>query len=370
MALVVDRAELLINEVCRFCGKWRDFFAIIGVGVSTYCLYCVIKNSVCSIWEHFSGVFTVKRRLEKYGSHAVVIGPASAIRNELMKKLSDNGLHLILVHDEPPSDRYQTYFEFQYARQIITQNVQNLKTDAAVFDYRKLLSTNSIKLMFDTTCCVDQVPCMDLSSETALGRKKLRDWFEKDARFRLAILLTRQHLASRAGSLAVTVVSCQNSGREFFKRKIFEESIARLLYLSQSNRAIMDQYFLPWRLQNLIPLYDPFGDHSPGKKEADIAQGVGLLPTLYSFWVPKPITYVTHLLWSVGQSSISTGYLPHTFLLWCLKWLPLSCPLWTQPKQEQEQPSTSSDNFHIWRLSEGGIVHTVFFLTLKSIINY
>ncbi|KRX59448.1 hypothetical protein T09_2057 [Trichinella sp. T9] len=289
MALVVDRAELLINEVCRFCGKWRDFFAIIGVGVSTYCLYCAIKNSVCSIWEHFSGVFTVKRRLEKYGSHAVVIGPASAIRNELMKKLSDNGLHLILVHDEPPSDRYQTYFEFQYARQITTQNVQNLKTDAAVFDYRKLLSTNSIKLMFDTTCCVDQ---------------------------------------------------------------IFEESIARLLYLSQSNRAIMDQYFLPWRLQNLVPLYDPFGDHSPGKKEADIAQGVGLLPTLYSFWVPKPITYVTHLLWSVGQSSISTGYLPHTFLLWCLKWLPLSCPLWTQPKQEQEQPSTSSDNFHIWRLSE------------------
>ncbi|KRX59449.1 hypothetical protein T09_2057 [Trichinella sp. T9] len=315
MALVVDRAELLINEVCRFCGKWRDFFAIIGVGVSTYCLYCAIKNSVCSIWEHFSGVFTVKRRLEKYGSHAVVIGPASAIRNELMKKLSDNGLHLILVHDEPPSDRYQTYF-------------------------------------VDTTCCVDQVPCMDLSSETALGRKKLREWFEKDARFRLAILLTRQHLASKAGSLAVTVVSCQNSGREFFKRKIFEESIARLLYLSQSNRAIMDQYFLPWRLQNLVPLYDPFGDHSPGKKEADIAQGVGLLPTLYSFWVPKPITYVTHLLWSVGQSSISTGYLPHTFLLWCLKWLPLSCPLWTQPKQEQEQPSTSSDNFHIWRLSE------------------
>uniref|UniRef100_A0A5S6QW43 Inactive hydroxysteroid dehydrogenase-like protein 1 n=1 Tax=Trichuris muris TaxID=70415 RepID=A0A5S6QW43_TRIMR len=345
MALAVDRAELLINQICCACGKWRDLFAAIGVGFSAYCVYRVTISSVWGIWTHLGGLFNVQRRLRTYGDTVVVIGNPGAVRNELMKRLAWLGFSIILVQHHPREKEIATYFEYEFGTTVISQPAHELSTDCGVRSFRKLLSSHNVGLMIDTTCCFDSLVSRIIPSNVTMG--DFREWCKEDVLLRVAAMHTRLHLSSKAKALAVTVVYCQEPERDAYKTNLFLQMLNRSLFLTPPN-GIDEQFFLPWRLDRSPLKKDLLWINDAYDKEEAIAGG-RYFPWLYRFWVPLPKTYARHATWSMGRPGVTTGYLPHSFLQW---WIGLFFSDFTFfPKKQQRQrlePNEQMDTLSNW----------------------
>ncbi|KHJ42228.1 hypothetical protein D918_07760 [Trichuris suis] len=331
MALAVDRADLLIDRICYVCGKWRDLFAAIGLGFSTYCLYRVTQRSLWALWTHLAGIINVQKRLSVYGNCIAVIGNPGAVRNELMKRLAALGFNIILVQYRPRQNL--SVPEYEYGTRIISKSAEELSTEDGARNFKKLLTDHKVGLMIDTTCCIDSMVAQVAPSKANFT--ELRDWYKVDSLLRMAALYTRIHLSNQPKALAVTIVYSQQPEKDAHKTSLFLQALSRSLFLTPSN-GIEEQYLFPWRLSRSALGKDLLWVHDAYDKEEQIADN-RYFSCLYRFWVPLPKTYARHALWSMGRPGVTTGYLPHSFLQWCIGFFSSDFTFFPK-KQKSERP--------------------------------
>ena len=304
MALGVDSFSFLLNEVSYLFTKTKDILALLGAAYAIYQtanglieLYKVGRNHIISSLIHQDFV-------KKYGKWAIVTGCTSGIGEAFVREFAKRNMNIILIgRDRKKLDSLANdvtklhgietcvlvadflngrpaYANFQEA--IINKEIGILVNNAGVmYDYpEEFLNVSQEKLW--------EIILVNIASVTVMTHIVLPHMVNK----RRGAIITMSSSAAYQPTPLVSIYSASKAYLDYALSGIHQE---------YASKGIVFQTLIPFYIATRMVKYSSF------MSKANI-------------FIPSPEVYVRHALCTLGWSHRTTGYLPHTVLMW-FAWL-------------------------------------------------
>jgi len=306
----VDRFSLVLENMSRYCGSWRNLFAGIGLltvgGLTLRSVWTVSK----SLYVHFLGARNVRFRLTQYGQWAVITGCTRGIGREFATLLASYGLDVILIsRDDTKLKELAQYLETEYGVQTVCV-CADFAQGALVYDSIKaVLADKEIGILINNVGVMYDYP----------------DYFINIDERRLWELINVNMGAAQAMSHAVLNASMRRRRRGLI---VFVSSMCAFLpapFMTAYAATKAYEYFLA---RGLYLECQPLNVHVQALCPSFVATGMTAYNPLIgqaNLISPSASTFVRHASWTLGLTDHTTGYFPHTILLWGSRLLPEWC---------------------------------------------
>ncbi|KAK2157386.1 hypothetical protein LSH36_193g15007 [Paralvinella palmiformis] len=316
MALAVDRADRLIDEVFRetvhLFSTARDGLAIIGAFYVVKKVINISYNVFSMIKIHvMSRIFRVDLK-EKYGPWAVVTGCTSGIGLAFCEELAARGINIVLISRSLSklSAVIQTLESRFNVR--VTAIVADFSEGPSVYDnIRKQLDGKDIGILVNNVGVAYDYPMNFLD----ITEQKI--WELVNVNVAAATVMTHivlPGMVERGRGAVVTMAS----GASTMPTPLIAVYSATKAYLDYFCRAISYEYKKRGiTVQCLMPYYIATG----------MTQYSTTLPRP-NLIIPSPNTFVRHALSTLGWVDRTPGYLPHVLQMWIAHHLPEWLWMW------------------------------------------
>ncbi|KAM9703197.1 inactive hydroxysteroid dehydrogenase-like protein 1 [Menidia menidia] len=306
----VDSFQFLYREVSRSCSSYFETLALVGA-VYTASRAIVLLGDCCTLVRvHFLPRMVPCRKLtQRYGDWAVIYGASEPVAKAYAEELARHGINIIFVSQDGTSitetaeSLTQTY-EVETAVVLTDFSQGHAKTKPL----KEAMMGKDIGFLVN---CVDE----SLTSPQSLievPEQGLLDQVNKN--IAVATLMTRLVLPgmverSRGAVVNISSGACCRPlhGRVTLTAVTgYLDSFSKALHLEYSSRGIFVQSLIPFQMASS-------GEQPSSSSSSSTSEG---------WFVPKPEVYARHAISTLGVSSRTTGYWPHTLQYGLMRCIP------------------------------------------------
>ncbi|XP_038053152.1 inactive hydroxysteroid dehydrogenase-like protein 1 [Patiria miniata] len=314
MAVAVDSVRFLLHEVSRSFQIYNEVLTIAGA-------YFVLQKALKTLLQveevvriHFWPRLPGRNRdlVGEFGKWAVVTGSTDGIGKAYAQALASHGVNIILISRS--ADKLK-----KVAKDLETNFNIKTKTIQADFSQGGEIYDDIERQMqgLQIGILVNNVGAMDIP-QYFLNMKSERLWQLININIGAATLMTKilmpQMVERKRG--AVVNISAAASIHPNPQLAVYH---ACKTYLDYFTRALQYEYKTKGIfIQSLMPSY-------VATKMTDFKDG----PHQSSLMIPSAYLYAKHAVSTLGRSTQTTGYWPHTFLMWFSSQLPESMWMWS-----------------------------------------
>ncbi|XP_053193091.1 inactive hydroxysteroid dehydrogenase-like protein 1 [Scomber japonicus] len=305
MAAVVDGFPLLYRELyrelARCCGLCRDCLALLG-GLYVTGKILQLLRRCCSVFTvHFLPRALQNRQLaRRYGDWALVHGASQPVAKAYAEELARRGVSILFVTQDHTALRdFAASLAQSYAVETVVVLADFSLDQTASKPVREALRWKDVGFLVN---CVDESSAQELTETTEQG---LLDSVNENVA--VATLLTRLVLPgmlerSRGAVVNISAGRCCRAkpGRVMLTAASgYLDHFSRALHLEYGSRGIFVQSLTPLQISS-----------NRRQWSAD------------SWFVPSPEVYAHHAVSTLGVSTRTTGYWPHTLQAGLITFVP------------------------------------------------
>ncbi|XP_022095033.1 inactive hydroxysteroid dehydrogenase-like protein 1 [Acanthaster planci] len=314
MAVAVDGVRYLFNEIARTFQIYNEVLTIAGA-------YFVLQKAVKALLQveeviriHFWPRLPGRKRdlAGEFGKWAVVTGSTDGIGKAYARELASHGLNIVLIsRSEDKLKRVAKDIETNFTVKTKTIKADFCQGSEIYDDIERQMQGLQIGIL------VNNVGAMDIP-QYFLNMKSERLWQLININIGAATLMTKilmpQMVERRRG--AVVNISAAASIHPNPQLAVYH---ACKTYMDYFTRALQYEYKAKGIfIQSLMPSY-------VATKMTDFKDG----PHQSNLMIPSAYLYARHAVSTLGRSTHTTGYWPHTLLMWFSRQLPERMWMWS-----------------------------------------
>ncbi|XP_075893674.1 inactive hydroxysteroid dehydrogenase-like protein 1 [Nelusetta ayraudi] len=297
----VDSFQLLYREISRSCSFYYETLALVGALYAGSKALVLMKECCTLVRVHFlPRMIPTKRLTQQFGDWAVIYGASQPVAQAYAEELARRGVSIIFVAQEHTS----------LVRDAAASLSQNYGVETVVVLADLCLDQAACKPIKDAVRDKDVgflVNCLDESLLVTHDVAVMPEQGALDAVHRnvtLVTLMARLVLPgmlerSRGAVVNISSAACRRTlpGRALLTASAgYLDQLSRALHLEYSDRGIF--------VQSLIPLQIASSERQPSTSRTPTSRP--------GFFTPNPEVYAHHAISTLGISSRTTGYWPHT----------------------------------------------------------
>uniref|UniRef100_A0A3P9PV70 Hydroxysteroid dehydrogenase like 1 n=1 Tax=Poecilia reticulata TaxID=8081 RepID=A0A3P9PV70_POERE len=289
MAVAVDSFHLLYREISRSCSSHFEALALIGALYAASRAVVLLRDCCTVVRVHFLPRMMPSGRLtQRYGDWAVIYGAAEPVAGAYAEELARSGISIIFITQDGSSVRDAASFLSQtYRVETAVVTADFSLGQAAAKPVAEALRGKDVGFL---------VNCMD---ETSASPRSLIEIPERGVLDRVnrnvgaATLMARLVLPgmverSRGAVVNISSGACcrPRHGRVTRIDLGYLDHFSRALHFEYSDKGIFIQSLIPFQISS-----------------SSSAEG---------WFAPSPEVYARHAVSTLGVSTRTTGYWPHT----------------------------------------------------------
>eukprot|EP00066_Takifugu_rubripes_P009389 XP_003976298.1 PREDICTED: inactive hydroxysteroid dehydrogenase-like protein 1 isoform X1 [Takifugu rubripes] len=305
----VDSFQLLYREISRSCSFYYETLALVGALYAAGTAVLLLRDCCTMVRVHFlPRMIPTKRLTQRFGDWAVINGVSEPVARAYAEELARNGVCIILVGpDHPALADIASSLMHSYGVEAVVARTDFPLDQAACKPIKEALRGKDIGFLVN---CVGH----PLSSQNLLETPEQHLLELVNNTIASATLMVRLVLPGMVERSRGAVVNISSSAccRPLPARVTLTASTG---YLDQLSRALHFEYSdAGIFVQSLTPFQLALPEHQPSSSSC----------TRSGWFTPKPEVYARHAISTLGVSSRTTGYWPHT-----LQWRLMKCvPEW------------------------------------------
>ncbi|OWF47111.1 inactive hydroxysteroid dehydrogenase-like protein 1 [Mizuhopecten yessoensis] len=309
----VDSFEYLFHEISMVCRSTRDSLALIGGLYASrktlQFIYCVLKAGNDHLLSKLSRWSNLKRR---FGQWAVVTGSSEGIGRAYARELAGRGLNIILI-SKKENRLYRTAkdIEEKYGVQTCALGInfnegQEIYQEIweAIKDKEIGILVNNVGVMYDYP-----QPFLEVPTEML--------WQLINVNVATATMMTHMILPQMVQRCkgAVVMVSAGSCDKitplttVYSATKSFLDYFARAIQYEYKDKGIIVQSLMPFYVATRMTRFSETLSRP-------------------SIMIPSAADYARHAITTLGYTSRTTGYWPHTLQGWIIQCIPDSLWMW------------------------------------------
>uniref|UniRef100_A0A0B6YAZ5 Inactive hydroxysteroid dehydrogenase-like protein 1 n=1 Tax=Arion vulgaris TaxID=1028688 RepID=A0A0B6YAZ5_9EUPU len=321
MSTTVDSFKFLWDQIERDATSMftdaRDILAVVGALYTARKVYTIVANIADAIRVHLLGQGNVNW-VEKYGPWAVVTGSSEGIGHSYAYELALRGLNIILMSR---NERKLMKAKAEIERDCKVK-VEYIVADFASDNQQELYRNISEKLADkDIGLLVNNVGVMYDYPDVLLNISRQKLWQLINVNIGAATMMTHMLLPQMVerDKGGIIVVSSGSSTQITPQMTVYS---ATKRYLDYFIHGLAYEYrYTGITFQCLIPFY-----------VATSMTGYSESLSKSSILIPNAASFARSAVTTLGKSSCTTGYFPHTLQLWIAKTVPLWLWMWGSEK--------------------------------------
>lgn len=303
----VDSFEFLLREINKLCSYYRDALALLGALYASRqalrIVCCVLKTGNDHVLTKLSGLVDLKKN---FGKWAVVTGSSEGIGKAYARELAKRGVNVVLI-SRGENRLYKT------ARDI--ENDFNVQTCTIALDFNSGKDVYSViweKIKDkEVGILVNNVGVMYDYPQYFLDVPEERLWQLINVNVAAATMMTHMIMPQmvKRGKGAVVMVSsgaCSQITPQmtvYAATKSFLDYFARALDFEYQSKGIIVQSLMPFYVATKMTRF------------SHTLSNPGLL-------IPSAERYAESAVATLGYTSRTSGYWPHTVQAWFTNWIP------------------------------------------------
>ncbi|XP_008395469.1 inactive hydroxysteroid dehydrogenase-like protein 1 [Poecilia reticulata] len=300
MAVAVDSFHLLYREISRSCSSHFEALALIGALYAASRAVVLLRDCCTVVRVHFLPRMMPSGRLtQRYGDWAVIYGAAEPVAGAYAEELARSGISIIFITQDGSSVRDAASFLSQtYRVETAVVTADFSLGQAAAKPVAEALRGKDVGFL---------VNCMD---ETSASPRSLIEIPERGVLDRVnrnvgaATLMARLVLPgmverSRGAVVNISSGACCRPRHGRVTLSAFTgylDHFSRALHFEYSDKGIFIQSLIPFQISS-----------------SSSAEG---------WFAPSPEVYARHAVSTLGVSTRTTGYWPHTLQYGLMKCIP------------------------------------------------
>lgn len=306
MAVAVDSFSYLLNETIAVFSRARDVLAVLGAAYAIYKTTNGIVEFAKVGRTHLVSSVLKQDLAKRYGKWALVTGCTSGIGEAFVRELAQRGLNIILVsRDSTKLESLAQDLRKSYGVEtccIVADFVQGRssygKLEESIRDKEIGVLVNNAGVMYDYP-----------EEFLAVSREKLWELiYVNMASATIVMHAVLPQMVARGRGAVITM----SSSAAFLPAPLITVYSATKAYLDYVMTGIRQEYGSKGIVfQTLIPFYIA----TRMTKYSSILSSANI-------FVPDSKRYVHSALCTLGWSDRTTGYFPHTILLWFARLIP------------------------------------------------
>ncbi|CAG12961.1 unnamed protein product, partial [Tetraodon nigroviridis] len=294
----VDSFQLLYREMSRSCSFYAETLALVGALYAVGKAAMLLRDCCTLVRVHFlPRMIPTKRLTQRFGDWAVINGVSEPVARAYAEELARHGVRIILVGPDHSalSDIATTLAQSYGVDVVVAQG--DVAACKAVED-----ALRGTDVGFLVNCVLQPSSCQSLL-ETP--ERDLLESVNKNIAFTtLMIRLVLPGMVERSRGAVVNISSsacCRPlPGRATLSACTgYLDQLSRALHFEYSDRGIF--------VQSLTPFQLALTERQPSSPSSSSLTG-----SKQSWFAPKPEVYARHAISTLGVSSRTTGYWPHT----------------------------------------------------------
>ncbi|XP_063400766.1 inactive hydroxysteroid dehydrogenase-like protein 1 isoform X1 [Mytilus trossulus] len=310
---VVDSFDFLLKELERTCTNTRDILAVIGVLYACkrtlQCLTGLIKATNDHLLSKLSYISNYKKR---FGPWAVVTGSSEGIGLAYAKELANRGLNIVMIsRGENKLYRAAKDIEEQYKVETCTIAVDFAHGKEIYEKIWNLIKDKEIGILVNNVGVMYEFPQLFLDVPVE------RLWSLVNVNVAAATMMTHLIMPQmvQRGKGAVVMLASGSSSQitpqmtVYAATKYFLDYFARGLQYEYRNSGVIVQSLMPFYVATRMTRYSQTLS-KPG------------------LFIPSADTYAKSAIATLGYSSRTSGYWPHTIQAWISDSIPEWLWMW------------------------------------------
>lgn len=307
----VDSFQFLYRELSRSCSSYFETLALVGALYTASRAVILLSDCCTLVRVHFlPRMIPSKKLAQRYGDWAAIYGASEPVAKAYAEELARHGINIIFVTQDNTSVRdIAASISQSYGVETAVVSADFSQCHAASKPIKEAIRGKDIGFLVN---CLDE----SLTSPQSLiemPERGLLDQVNKNVT--VATLMTRLVLPgmverSRGAVVNISSGACCRPLRGRVTLTAFTgylDHFSRALHLEYSSRGIF--------IQSLIPFQIASSRLQPSSSFSSLSLREG-------WFVPKPEVYARHAISTLGVSSRTTGYWPHTLQYGLMRCIP------------------------------------------------
>ncbi|XP_033638815.1 inactive hydroxysteroid dehydrogenase-like protein 1 [Asterias rubens] len=314
MAAAVDSVNFLVAEISKSVETYQEALTILGAyfvcqkAVKTLVHFCEVTR------VHFLPRLPLRKRdlVAEFGKWAVVTGSTDGIGKAYAQELASHGVNIILISRSQDKLR-RVAKDIETNFKVLTKIIQaDFSQGSDIYpDIERQLQGLQVGIL------VNNVGAMDIP-QYFLNMKSDRLWQLININIGAATLMTKiilPQMVDRKRGVVVNISAAASIHPNpqlavYHACKSYMDFFTRALQYEYKSKGVI--------FQSLMPSY-------VATKMTDFKDG----PHQSSLMIPSACLYARHAVSTLGRSTQTTGYWPHTLLMWFMYQIPENLWMWS-----------------------------------------
>lgn len=298
----VDSFHLLYREIARTCNVYYETLALVGALYTASKAVILLRDCCSLVRVHFlPRIFPSKKLTHRFGDWAVIYDGAAPVALAYAKELACQGVSIIFITAEPNAVRdMAAYLPQAYAVETVVVLADFSLDQSAIKPIQEAIRGKDIGFLVN---CVEEALTMPQNLVGVNEETLLNTVIKNTALVTLMTRLVLPGMLQRSRGAVVNISSgacCRPlPGRVTLTASTgYLDHFSRALRLEYSSRGIFVQSLMPLQIAST---------------RRNIIEG---------WFVPEPEVYAHHAISTLGVSSWTTGYWPHTLQYGLIRCIP------------------------------------------------